>query len=121
MRSTRRQWLCAVGASVAAFCVRPALAAHKPVVPERSTWSREQLEGRAKLDRYLRRVGVPLARREQAFEGLVVAAREGKRERALLSRAATWCREEYGDFDWDKLLKLLQFVGAILSILMLFI
>lgn len=107
------------------------------VVDAEANWTQEQKRNRKRLDRHFDRADFPAnpTVRHAAFEALVVAYRESKiskaqsppsnqESEALLKRASEWYSAQYPelpDIDWDKWLKILQWISVILSILFLFL
>lgn len=130
MRYSRRQILLAVASAVGlAMCPLQVLSATtpaKPVVADRSTWSKQQIKARDDLEVHFRKRGIARRYREHAFEGLVWSAREGYRDEQLIAKAAEWLNKEHPTglefMDWVKILStLLQAVSVILTLLLLFV
>lgn len=93
-------------------------------LPPKSSWTRAQLDGRRKVERLMRRRGIPAQYRDEVFESLVYAARQGKRgANEIVDEAGRYLTGCFSDVpDWLKwLAAILSVVSSIVWILLLFI
>lgn len=115
---------CGCGLLVDLYACQGAEKMQRCALPPKSSWTRAQLDGRRRVERLMRRRGVPAQYRDEVFEGLVYAAREGKRgAREIVDEAGRYLRGCFAEVpDWLKwLAAILSVVSSIVWILLLFI
>lgn len=96
----------------------------RPIVPPKSKWTEEQVQGRAKVERRFRQRRIPRQHRDQLFEGLVYAVQQGKRKsQEIVDTAGEYLTKTFPEVpNWLKWLALmLSIMASILAILLLFI
>lgn len=93
-------------------------------LPPRSRWTARQIAGRRRAETHFWRRGIPRQHRDQVFEGLVYAVRQGKREpQEIVDEAGKYLQACFAEVpDWLKwLATLLSVLSSILWILLLFL